>query len=52
MISNIGAKVSDFGILGDISSQSTQHLIFTTCPGTDAYMLSEAVEEKLVYTDN
>ena len=39
MISNITAKVSELGMarLEDISSQSTQHLTFTMCPGTDVY---------------
>ena len=53
MISNVRAKVSDFGMarLGDISLQSTQHLTFTMCPGTDVYMPPEAVKDKPVYTE-
>ena len=53
MISNIRAKVSDFGMarLGDIGSLPTQRLTFTTCPGTDVYMPPEAVKDKPVYTD-
>ena len=53
MISNVRAKVSDFGMarLGDIHPQSTQHLTFTMCPGTDVYMPPEAVKDKPVYTE-
>ena len=53
MISNVRAKVSDFGMarLGDISPQSIQHLTFTMCPGTDVYIPPEAVKDKPVYTE-
>ena len=53
MVSNVRAKVSDFGMarLGDIGSQSAQHLTFTACPGTDVYMPPEAIKDKPVYTD-
>ena len=49
MIGNMKAKVSDFGMarLGD----HNYHLTFTQCPGTDAYMPPEAVQDKPVYTE-
>ena len=52
MIGNIRAKVTDFGMarLGDMNPQAT-HLTFTMCPGTDVYMLPEAVKDKPVYTE-
>ena len=52
MISNIRAKVTDFGMarLGDMNPRAT-HLTFTMCPGTDVYMPPEAVKDKPVYTE-
>ena len=52
MISNIRAKVTDFGMarLGDTNPRST-HLTFTMCPGTDVYMPPEAVQDKPIYTE-
>ena len=52
MISNIRAKVTDFGMarLGDMNPRATQ-LTFTMCPGTDVYMPPEAVKDKPVYTE-
>ena len=52
MISNIRAKVTDFGMarLGDTNPRTT-HLSFTMCPGTDVYMPPEAVQDKPVYTE-
>jgi serine/threonine protein kinase len=49
---NILAKVTDFGMarLGDQNPRATQ-LTFTMCPGTDAYMPPEAVQEEPVYTE-
>ena len=52
MISNIRAKVTDFGMarLGDMNPRAT-HLTFTMCPGTDVYMPPEAVKDKPDYTE-
>ena len=52
LIGNVRAKVTDFGMasLGDQNPQATQ-LTFTMCPGTDAYMPPEAVQDKPVYTE-
>ena len=52
MISNIRAKVTDFGMarMGDMNPRAT-HLTFTMCPGTDVYMPPEAVKDKPVYTE-
>ena len=52
MISNIRAKVTDFGMarLGDMNPRAT-HLTFTMCPGTEVYMPPEAVKDKPVYTE-
>ena len=49
---NVRAKVTDFGMarLGDQTTRATQ-LTFTMCPGTDAYMPPEAVQDKPVYTE-
>ena len=47
LIGNARAKLSDFGMakLGDVSHT------FTMCPGTDAYMPPESVEDKPLYTE-
>jgi serine/threonine protein kinase len=52
LIGNVRAKVTDFGMarLGDQNPRATQ-LTFTMCPGTDAYMPPEAVQEEPVYTE-
>ena len=52
LISNIQAKVTDFGIarLGGINPQATR-ITNTVCPGTDVYMPPEAVQDKPVYTE-
>ena len=46
------AKVTDFGMakLGDFSPRISR-LTFTMCPGTDAYMPPEAVQDQPVYTE-
>ena len=48
----VRAKVTDFGMarLSDQNTRATQ-LTLTMCPGTDAYMPPEAVQEEPVYTD-
>ena len=48
---NVKAKVTDFGMakLGDINPQAN-HVSFTMCPGTDAYMPPEAVNDPPAYT--
>ena len=50
---NIQAKVTDFGMarLGDINNLQATRFTSTTCPGTDAYMPPEAVQDKSVYTE-
>ncbi len=52
LIGNVRAKVTDFGMarLGDQNPRATQ-LTLTMCPGTDAYMPPEAVQEEPVYTE-
>ena len=51
LISNIRAKVTDFGMatlhVGEQATQFTR----TMCPGTDVYMPPEAVKDKPVYTE-
>ena len=51
LMSNIRAKVTDFGMatlrLGEQATQFSR----TMCPGTDAYMPPEAVEAKPVYKE-
>ena len=51
LISNIRAKVTDFGMatlhVGEQATQFTR----TMCPGTDAYMPPEAVKDKPVYKE-
>ena len=53
LISNVRAKVADFGMasLSDLNPQAT-NFTNTMCPGADAYMPPEAVQEKLLYTEN
>ena len=51
LISNVRAKVTDFGMATlRVSEQMTQ-FSRTMCPGTDVYMPPEAVEEKPLYTE-
>ena len=51
LISNIRAKVTDFGMATlHVNEQATQFSC-TMCPGTDAYMPPEAVQDKPVYTE-
>ena len=51
LISNIRAKVTDFGMaMLHIGEQATQ-FTRTMCPGTDVYMPPEAVKDKPVYTE-
>ena len=52
LISNIRAKVTDFGMakLGDINPRASR-LTFTMCPGTDAYMPPEAIQDQPVYSE-
>ena len=52
LIGNVRAKVTDFGMarLGDINPLATR-FTNTMCPGTDAYMPPEAVQDKPVYTE-
>ena len=51
LIGSVRAKVTDFGMakLGDLNPQMSRH-IFTMCPGTDAYMPPEAVQDQPTYT--
>ena len=49
----VRAKVTDFGMasLADLSSTRPSHFSFTLCPGTEAYMPPEAMQDKPEYTE-
>jgi serine/threonine protein kinase len=51
LISNIRAKVTDFGMATLRVSEQVTEFSRTMCPGTDVYMPPEAVEDKPVYTE-
>ena len=52
LMGNIRAKVTDFGMarLGELSSLGT-NFSSTTCPGTNAYMPPESIQDKPEYTE-
>ena len=52
LIGNVRAKVTDFGMarLRDRNPRAT-YLSFTICPGTDAFMPPEAVQDRPDYTE-
>ena len=51
LISNVRAKVTDFGMARLNLPTVNTHLTFTMCPGTDVYMPPEAVDDNAVYTE-
>lgn len=51
MISNVRAKVTDFGMAGLIDPNRLTKLTRTMCPGTDVYMPPEAIDDPPVYTE-
>ena len=51
LISNVRAKVTDFGMATLCVGEQTTQFTRTMCPGTDVYMPPEAVEAKPVYTE-
>ncbi len=51
LFSNLKAKVSDLGMARLGLNPQLTHRSLTMCPGTDAYMPPEAVEDKPVYTE-
>ena len=51
LISNIRAKVTDFGMATLCVGEQVTRFSRTMCPGTDVYMPPEEVEDKPVYTE-